>query len=481
MLLNDAVANRQPQARTPSRPLGGKERLKDLGEILPFDSLTCIGKLNHHLVAAVGIRACGHGQSAFLLQRVYGVDHQGEKHLDQLFGIRGYLGQRLSEAPDQMNATESIMVFDEKECVLDDAVDGRGPLGLGLRIGKVQQSIDDVLAPIQLRSDDAEIFLEATSRRRREILETQGQCLTASTDRRQRIVDLMHDPRRELADGRQFLRLRNLLLNAAPFSNVFAYRYYVGDLVFVEPHRDLADAVVPELAERRAFDLHLLHLAGRKDAVEFFLEKIPRLATHYLKDFTAENVVPGNTSDSYFALAVPRLDTVVPVDHIEAHRKRIDDLRGEKTLEFGFSGPVCDLGGEVFRQFDRRKPRRQYVGNDAQNAALYLDERFVSNRGFEQADRFAPAEQRQANVNVAGSVPERLILHPRTHCLQAGVTRNLGSSSHDRPIPCSSLVFQPDTAILEIEVAPQSSDDARQHFLRPYPRLEKGRNVGQRG
>ena len=65
-------------------------------------------------------------------------------------------------------------------------------------------------------------------------------------------------------------------------------------------------------------------------------------------------------------LAVPDLNPVLPVHHVEPDRQAVDDQGDEPALLLDFLGAERDLVGQVFRQLDRSEERSQDVGHDRQ-------------------------------------------------------------------------------------------------------------------
>ncbi len=108
--------------------------------------------------------------------------------------------------------------------------------------------------------------------------------------------------------------------------------YDVRDVLAVQPHRDLGDAIVPRFARGLRVHFDGLDLPRRKHAIELDLQKIARLAVQHLEHLPPQRVFARHTLRAGLALAVPGADAVAPIDHVETDRKRVDDARREVAL-----------------------------------------------------------------------------------------------------------------------------------------------------
>src|SRR5262249_471626 len=121
-------------------------------------------------------------------------------------------------------------------------------------------------------------------------------------------------------------------LRLAPLGDVFADGDDVRHLVALHLHRNLRDAIHTRLAEGRGLDRELLHLSRLEHALELAAQKLRGLPVKNLEDRSADRFFARHAVDARLALAVPRLDAIRAIDHVEADRKRIDDLLGEASL-----------------------------------------------------------------------------------------------------------------------------------------------------
>ncbi len=135
----------------------------------------------------------------------------------------------------------------------------------------------------------------------------------------------MHDARRQLADRGELVALRDLGLHALPLGHVLADRDHVGDLVALEPHRNLAEPVVSRFAAGDDFDFPLLDLPGREDAVEIGTKLRRGLPRQHLEHRTPHDVVAPKPLCPCLALAIPGLNAIVAVHDVESERQAVDD------------------------------------------------------------------------------------------------------------------------------------------------------------
>ena len=115
----------------------------------------------------------------------------------------------------------------------------------------------------------------------------------------------------------------------------------------VFPHRDLRDAVVARFARGLRLHLHLLQLAGLEHAVELSLQEVPGLPVEHVEDHATHGVLARHPLRARLALAVPRTDLVVAVDHVQTDGEGVDDLRGEAPLRFHLVCTERNLGREI--------------------------------------------------------------------------------------------------------------------------------------
>ena len=206
------------------------------------------------------------------LHRIERVEHQRHQHLDQLLGVPVHGREALGEGRLDHVLLVALMMLEQEERVLHDRVDRHRRLALPLGPAEVEQAVDDAGAAMDFLLDDLEVLLQRNRLLRAQLGDAAVHCRHAGADGRQRIVDLVHDAGRELADGGELLALHDLHLDGAPLGHVLTDGDDVGDALAVESHRDLRGAEVAHLAALRHLDLDLLDGTGLEDAVEFRLE-----------------------------------------------------------------------------------------------------------------------------------------------------------------------------------------------------------------
>ena len=143
----------------------------------------------------------------------------------------------------------------------------------------------------------------------------------APADRRQRIVDLVHDAGGELPHRGELFGLVHRPLNGARFGHVLADRDHVRYGRPVQPHRQPRGAIGAHFVA----DVHVLladsHLAGREDAVELRLEDLGRLAPQDLEDPLADHVAAPQPLGAGLPLAIPEHDAVFVIHDVEPDRQ----------------------------------------------------------------------------------------------------------------------------------------------------------------
>ena len=165
----------------------------------------------------------------------------------------------------------------------------------------------------------------------------EGQRFGASTDRREWIVDLVHNAGGERTDRGEFLRLSKALLRLAPFGDVLTDGNDMRHVGVVEVHWDLRDAIRPQLARCTRLDLELLNPPGREHVLKLAAEHLGGLSMQDLEDRATNRFLARHALEARLALAVPGLNAIRAVDHIQAHRQRVDDLFGESALLVDFA------------------------------------------------------------------------------------------------------------------------------------------------
>ncbi len=294
-------------------------------------------------------------------------------------------------------------MFQQEQRLLDDGDDVRAHLVtalLGAR--EIEQPVDDAPAPLHLGIDDVEVLLLGLPFRLGQIGDTQAERLAAREDRRERVVDLVHDAGRELADGGELLTLRQALLGLAPCRHVLADRDDVRNVLVVEPHRDLRNPVMPRVAGRLRVHFNLLDLTGFEDAVELLFQQVARLAVENLEDLAAQRVLARHPLRARFALAVPGPDPVIAIDHVQADRQRIDDAGHEVVLRFELAGPQGDFRRQVLRQLGRGEDRSQHLRHHDQHVVRHALVATLRDDHLEATERLVFMDERQAQQRAAG-------------------------------------------------------------------------------
>src|SRR4051812_4276523 len=92
-----------------------------------------------------------------------------------------------------------------------------------------------------------------------------------------------------------------------------------------------------------------------------------------LEDRSADRLFAGYPLRSSFALAIPEADPVLAIDHVEADRKRVDDLLGEPALLLDLAEAELDLALQLPRTLRIREKRRDEISErDEEEEILFL-------------------------------------------------------------------------------------------------------------
>src|SRR5206468_574212 len=344
---------------------------------------------------------------------------------------------------------------------------------------KVEQTFHDPAATLHLGVDDLQVLVVALTIAGGQVPRAERQRLGAGQDRRLRVVDLVHDTRRELPHGGELLRFREALLRLAPLGDVFTDGDDVRNVVPVLPHRDLGDAVVTRFAARLRLHFHLLELAGVEHAIELALQEIAWLAVEHVEDLATHGVLARHALGPGLALAVPRADAIAPVDHVQPDRERVDDLGGKAPLRLHLVRAQRDLGGEVLRQLRGGEDGSEDAGHDDD---YVMGDSFVASRGnddLEQAERLVLVDQRQPHDRAPGHpLALRAAPHPLGH--RRGITRLLRfvTGGGDRREASAVRCAEPEAAAAEVEAAPQRAHHAVQGLSGGEARLQHRRHLG---
>ncbi len=185
----------------------------------------------------------------------------------------------------------------------------------------------------------------------------------------------MHHARGELADGREFLRLREPLLRLFPVGHVLANGDDVRDGRVAKPHRNLRDAIRAQLAGGERLHLVFLDAPGRADIVELAPQHLRRLPVEDLKDRPADRFLTRDALHAGFTLAIPRLNAVLPIDDIETERQRVDDLLGEDALAVDLDRAGLDFNLELAAFLRVRELGREKIGDGGHEHPLVSAQR----------------------------------------------------------------------------------------------------------
>ena len=176
------------------------------------------------------------------------------------------------------------------------------------------------------------------------------EALGAGGDRRERIVDLVHDAGGERADRRELLGLREAVLRLAPLGDVLADGDDVRHRAVVEAHGDLRDAIGAQLAATRVDSIwKICRRPVANTSSNSRAQHLRRLAVQDLEDRAADRLLARHALHARLALAVPDRDAVLAVDHVQADRQRVDDALGDAALAVDLARALDDLALQALR------------------------------------------------------------------------------------------------------------------------------------
>ena len=214
MLLDDAVADRQPQPGPLPDPLGGEERIEDLLQMIGLDAGAVVLDADPDTRGRPAGRDAQHALAVRLGHRLLGVDDDVQDDLLQLVRIGQGLRQVLREIGLHLDVAHAHLVGAQLERGLDDAVDRRhDALGLVLA-GEGQEVLHDAGRPLGLVAD----ALQGTRERRLLVLLQEE--LREPGDAGQRVVQLVRHARHQAADRRHLLVLQQLLAHLLLFGDL---------------------------------------------------------------------------------------------------------------------------------------------------------------------------------------------------------------------------------------------------------------------
>ena len=202
----------------------------------------------------------------------------------------------------------------------------------------------------------------------------------------------MHDSGGESADCGDLLRLGKTFLRLTPFRDVFTDRDDMRHLGVVEAHRNLRYAIRAELTRSTRLDLKLLHPASSQDVLELAAEHVGRLSVQDLEDRAANRLLARHALHTGFAFAVPRLNPILPIDHIQPDGQRIDDLGGESALLLDLHRTFDNLTLEAASVFRSTERRGEHVGDDVEEDALIRREGLLTSE--DQSAQHAMSRQK---------------------------------------------------------------------------------------
>jgi hypothetical protein len=280
----------------------------------------------------------------------------------------------------------------------------------------------------------------------------------------------VHDAGRERAERRELLGLRDAVLGLAPVGDVLADCDDVRHVAGVEPHRNLRDAVRANLAAAARLHVELLEPAAVEDVLELPPQDVRGLAVQDVEDRATERVAARHAERPRLALVVPRLDSELAIDDVEAHRERVDHLGHEPTLFLDLRGAFRDLVLQPLRVLRVTDEGREHVGDGREEKPLVV-EQSAPGLHRQHTDRPARGPKRNAGDRrlELGSGEESNRVHGRRRpAITPPAAAQIGR------------VAEPDRTVLGLDDALDRGEDLRKHGLERPMFSDGGRDLGER-
>ena len=176
------------------------------------------------------------------------------------------------------------------------------------------------------------------------------------------------------------------------------------------------------------------------------------------------------------ALAVPRLNAVLAIDHVQAERQRVDDLLGEDPLAIDLGGARLDFDFEAMRVFGTAERRREQIG-DGDDEEVILRREIASRPKRQRAEVVAARRESCDDEAVVGQ--RRGYLRSLAKLL-FDRRRRRGISRHRPRAPKSIDAAQPQRRLRSVELADRSRQHSRQNGFDRFAGGEPGRDLGDR-
>ena len=122
-----------------------------------------------------------------------------------------------------------------------------------------------------------------------------------------------------------------------------------------------------------------------------------------LEDRAADRFFARHALHAGLALAVPGLDAILAVDHVEADRQRVDDLLGEPPLLLDLARARRHFRLEPVRVFGVAQRRSEQVGDGRDEDRVLAGERAARPHG-ERAELLSSGQETHRDESVAGAL-----------------------------------------------------------------------------
>src|SRR5579863_4400466 len=245
---HDAVADAQSKARALANFLGGEEWVEDA--LRKRDAVTVVAKQNLHKAAPVcglNFNAC---RTSGVAHSVVSIVKNIQKYLLQLVRVTNRLWQFGVELLGDLDTPAVEVVGAQLHRAAENGIELDWPALRRHLTSEAQQILHDLLGPLRLLQNDAQVFPGALGNFR--ILHEE---VGKTENRGERVVDFMSDAGDELAHRGHFLRVQQFGLQCSGIGDVTHDHDNASNMALLVPHGTQIHGEVSD----SPFAMHNLH------------------------------------------------------------------------------------------------------------------------------------------------------------------------------------------------------------------------------
>src|SRR6185369_8550727 len=292
--------------------------------------------LNYHAVRA---RISPENKCSPVGHRVDRVCCERNNRLLYLPWISSQAGQRLIDLFGDLDASASPLMRDELGRRLEDLCNVHLRALARANAAEIKKSGSDRFTAKGFAFDQREIFVEIAERfglAESSLINALLKRLGAGGDRCKRVIDLVNYTRRQTSHGRQLLSSSNGVDRLNTHGNILANRdnvcYFTRYRVF---HRNFAYNPMTRrtvVGDRLLFNA--FQLAGFKNPLKFLPQSSFGKFCEHGEYIPADSRVARYALHTNFAVAIPRHDAIIAVDHVKRYRQRVENCLRKLSIFF---------------------------------------------------------------------------------------------------------------------------------------------------